>query len=225
MRRADQSPGFADGDDSRTRLIAGTVVLFVPFSGIGFLLCLLVGVNGWMQFPIIVGFGLLASLIAVRFGTSFAHLSGRAFARFVAPSGNTTPYEYGFSYQQALAAKGDVAGALASYEAVMRASPGNGEAHIRAAELCATSGDTRRALELFRAARAIAGVTDQRDIYASNRLVDLHLAAGDEGRALVELRRLVERYRGTDTAARAREALGRLKSASSHSERGQARSE
>lgn len=46
---------------------------------------------------------------------------------------------------------------------------------------------------------------------ASNRLVDLSLLGRDEGRALVELRRLVECYPGTDTAIRAREALGRLK--------------
>ena len=47
----------------------------------------------------------------------------------------------------------------------------------------------------------------------SNRLVDLHLLAEEDGRALVELRRLIELYPGTDTSIRAREALGRLKSA------------
>jgi len=190
------------------------VVLFLPFCLIGFLLCLLLGIKGWIQIPLIAVFGSSLAFAAVRFGLSFGHAAGQFVARFIAPSGSTTPYQYGYSYQQALAVRGDVAGALESYEAVLQDAPGEVEAYVQAAELYLTSGNIARAIELFRAVRMIPGVTNARDIYASNRLVDLHLLAKDDGRALVELRRLIERYPGTDTAIRAREALGRLKATS-----------
>ena len=198
----------------RTSMLAGSLVLFAAFAVIGFLLCLQLGIRGWRQVPVIIGFGATAAIVAMRFGLGLAQGSAATFARFIAPSGSTTPYEYGYSYQQALAAKGDVAGALESYEAVLRERPNDAEACAQTAELYATSGNPGRALELFRALRAIPGVGHARDIYASNRLVDLYRLTKQEGRALVELRRLVERYPGTDAGGRAREALGRLKAAS-----------
>jgi hypothetical protein len=221
MRPAPAStrPTFGDTDPSslRTSIVAGSAILFVAFGVIGKLLCVMFGLKGWIQVPIIVGFGASATFVAIRFGLGVANVAGQVVGRFVAPSGSSTPYQYGYSYQQALAARGDVAGALESYEAVLQDAPADLEAHVQAAELYLTSGNTTRALELFRALRTIPGVSQARDIYASNRLVDLYLLRGDEGRALVELRRLVERYPGTDTALRAREALGRLKTSVGHS--------
>jgi tetratricopeptide (TPR) repeat protein len=207
-------PNFADVDSAELRkgLAAGTVVLFVPFCVIGYLLCLLLGIHDWRQAPVILGFGGASALVAVRFGFGVAHVAGQAVARFIAPSGSTTPYQYGYSYQQALAARGDVAGALESYEAVLRDAPADVEARLQAAELYAASGNPTRAMELFRALRTIPRVSAASDIYASNRLVDLHMAANDDGRALVELRRIVERYPGTDAARGARAALGLIKS-------------
>ena len=206
-------PRFADTDfgTTRARIIAATLVLFVPFAFIGYLLCLMFGVKGLSQVACVIAFGAVAASASVTFATQFSYLAAQFFARFLAPSGSTTPYEYGYSYQQALAAKGDVDGALESYEAVLRESPRALEAHIQAAELYATSGNAARAIELFKAVRSMPDVSRPRVVYASNRLVDLYLASNDDGRALVELRRLVEQYPGTDTAQRAREALGRLK--------------
>jgi len=205
-------PRFADADfgTQRAALAAASVVLFVPFAYIGYLLCLLVGLEGWVRIPITVSFGATLAIGAVRVAMGFAHGAGQVIARFVAPSGSTTPYEYSFSFQQSLAAKGDVAGALASYEDVLRQSPHQVEAHVQAAELYAKSGNAARAIELLRAVRVIPGVSETRCVYASNRLVDLYLAAND-GRALVELRRLVDQHPGTDTGRRAREALGTIK--------------
>ena len=95
---------------------------------------------------------------------------------------------------------------------MLRDSPHEIEAYVQAAELYAKSGKPARAIELFRALREVEGVSQARDIYASNRLIDLYVRTqADDGRALVELRRLVERYPGTDTAVHAREALGMLK--------------
>lgn len=208
-------PRFGDADLGALRptLLASMAVLFVPFAVIGYLLCLLLGVKGWMQVAVIVGSGVGASVTTISVGLGIASRASRLVERFVAPSGSTTPYEYAFSYEQALAAKGDVVGAIAAYEAYLRESPHNVEAHVQAAELHAKSGNTTRAIELFRAVRNVPGVSSVRDVYASQRLVDLYRGpARDEGRALVELRRLVERYPDTDTAVRAREALGALKS-------------
>ena len=82
----------------RTSMLAGSVVLFAAFAVIGFLLCLQLGIRGWRQVPAIIGFGASAAIVAMRFGLGFAHASAATFARFIAPSGSTTPYEYGYSY-------------------------------------------------------------------------------------------------------------------------------
>ncbi len=53
----------------------------------------------------------------------------------------------------------------------------------------------------------------QKDIYASNRLVDLYLAwPGHETKGLREFRRLIDTYPETDVAERARAGLANLKS-------------
>ena len=209
-------PRFGDSDfgATRSRLVAGTAILFVPFAFIAVLLCLMFGIDGWQRVSIVITFGALCARACIRFGLGFGNVAGQVIARFVAPSGSTTPYEHGFSYQQSLAIRGDVAGAMASYEAVIRDSPHDVEAHVQAAELYAEHGHHERAIGLLRAAREIPGVSAARDVYASNRLIDLYLGpVGSDGRALVELRRLIERYPGTDTAVRARAALGRIKHA------------
>jgi hypothetical protein len=128
-------------------------------------------------------------------------------------SGSSTPYQEQYSYQQALVMQGKVAEALESFEALIVESPESVAARIKAAELYAREGkNPTRAAELFREARRIPAITPRDDVYIANRLVDLFTGPlGTPGRALVELRRLIERYPGTTTAANAREALGRLK--------------
>jgi hypothetical protein len=137
--------------------------------------------------------------------------SGKVVNEVLWPSG--MGYVRDFSYQEALAARGDVAGALASYEAVMRDSPADPEPRLRAAELCAKGGqDLQRAATLFRSVQGIPGVPAERLLYASHRLVDLYLGPlAEPGRALVELRRIIERFPGSAAAAQARTALTKLK--------------
>jgi hypothetical protein len=124
-----------------------------------------------------------------------------------------TPYEEQFSYQEALAARGDVAAALESYEAVISERPDAVTPRLKAAELYARKGrDPRRAAELLREARALPGVTPRDALYASLRLVDLYEGPlGEMGRALVELRRLVELYPDSEVAFGARSAITRIK--------------
>ncbi|MDQ6636086.1 MAG: hypothetical protein M3Z10_15155, partial [Gemmatimonadota bacterium] len=57
------------------------------------------------------------ALYRVTLGSTNA--AGAAIRMVTLPSGRSTPYEEQFSYQESLAARGDVAGALASYEAVI----------------------------------------------------------------------------------------------------------
>lgn len=141
----------------------------------------------------------------------------RAAGELLLTNGQGLPYENQFSYEDALAMRGDVAGALESFEdriaATPIAAPTGVELRVRAAEMYARpKGDPRRAAELFRVVQRSPDLPPNRDLYVSNRLIDLYLGPlRDEGRAMVELRRLIERYPGTDTAAGARAAIARLK--------------
>ena len=129
------------------------------------------------------------------------------------PSGASTPYEDQFSYQDALAARGDVAGALESFEAVIAERPGVAAPRLKAAELYARQGgNPQRAAALFREVRDLPGVPRGDALFASSRLVDLYDGPLDDpGRALVELRRIIEVHPNTDLAAGARVALARIK--------------
>jgi hypothetical protein len=103
--------------------------------------------------------------------------------------------------------------ALASYEQVIAEQPGRVVPRLRAAEHYARGArDARRAAELFREVRDFPDVSTRDAVYASSRLADLYDGPlGEPGRALVELRRIIERYPGTVVASHAREALPRLK--------------
>ena len=131
----------------------------------------------------------------------------------LALSGASTPYEEQFSYQQSLVMQGKVDEALASYEELIAARPDAIEPRIRAAELYGREREgARRAAELFREAQRIRSIEPGRDIYATNRLVDLLIGPlRDPGRAVVELRKLIDRYPRSIAAAHAREALARIK--------------
>lgn len=166
---------------------------------------------------LILPFALAATAVIVILALRLAGAAGAGFAAFIAPSGNSTPSGPDFSYEDALAAKGDVQGALASYEAAIAGLPltalGGVDARIRAAELYARQGgDPGRAVQLLREVQRDAATAASQDVYVSYRLMDLYSGVlGEPRRALVELRRLVERYPGTDIAAKARAAIAVLK--------------
>lgn len=128
------------------------------------------------------------------------------------PSGKSTPYEEQFSYQESLEAR-DLPAALESWEAVIAERPGAAAPRKRAAELYAgRAANPQRAAELFREIRDLPDISSRDAVYAASRLVDLYDGPlNDPGRALVELRRIIELHPGTPLAAHAREALPRLK--------------
>jgi hypothetical protein len=119
-----------------------------------------------------------------------------------------------FSHQASLVMQGRVDEALASYESLIAASATAIEPRVLAADLYSRNpAHARRAAELLREAQRIPAITPGRDSYVTNRLVDLLLGPlGDPGRALVELRRLIERYPNSTPARHAREAIARIKS-------------
>jgi hypothetical protein len=146
------------------------------------------------------------------FVTRTSHGAGRMFGAFIQPSGAGS-YERQYSKEDAMVMRGNLEGALSSYEEIMLEAPSDPQPRIRAADLYAKSGLRERAEELYRAVQRLPRVAPRDDIYASNRLVDLYLAwPGHETSGLRELRRLIDTYPETDVATRARAGLVNLKS-------------
>jgi hypothetical protein len=162
----------------------------------------------WWTLPVAVAAGAATGGL----GWILGEVVGNTWKLF-AVDGSSTPYKEQYSYQQALVMQGRVDDALESFEAVIAEKPDEVSPRVKAAELYARERQNhRRAAELFREVQRIAGVPMGDDIYASNRLVDLYTGPlNDQGRALVELRRLADRYPGSPAAAHARDALAALK--------------
>lgn len=156
----------------------------------------------------VAGFGL-----GMRSASRIATGTARAIGSAVLPRGHTTPPVADYSREDALLMQRDVAGALESFERMIAEDPHLVGARLRAADLYAGDGkDLRRAEDLYRQVQRTPGVSARDDIYASNRLVDLYAGPlGGTGRAVVELRRLVERHAGTRAADEARRGLATLK--------------
>jgi hypothetical protein len=159
---------------------------------------------------------LLWSLIAGGMSGSAAHFFAKLVgdgSRALTMGSHTSASGEEYSYQKSLVMQGRVDDALASYEALIAASTTAIGPRILAAELYAReAGGVPRAAELLRQVQRIPGITLERDIYVTNRLVDLLIGPLEApGRALVELRRLIERYPNTAAADHARQALARIK--------------
>jgi hypothetical protein len=111
-----------------------------------------------------------------------------------------------------MAARGDIEGALKGYRLAMHQNPDDPEPRFRVAELLFRGDHPDKAVAFYREGRDLAGTNRARELYATQRLIDLYLGPlGDDVRALVELRRLVERFPGTAEAAAARNVLLRMK--------------
>lgn len=203
------------GPDATLRLRA------IVFGVMGFLVMLLIWglvarqqeLHGWKAFAVTVLGAAASGYVMYRVPLGFAGSVGAVAKAVTLPSGSSTPYEEQFSYQETMVARGDIAGALESYEAIIGERPGAVAPRQRAAELYARGArDPQRAAELFREIRDLAEATPRDRRYASSRLVDLYDGPlADAGRAVVELRRLIEHWPGSVEANHARDALPRLK--------------
>lgn len=143
------------------------------------------------------------------------HGSGKAIGAIHAPSGDSTAYAPTFSQIEALEIRGDLDGAATAWAEACREHPTNALVRVKAADFhLRLRKDPVAALPLYRAVRELPGASRELVRYAQAKIVDLHLGVlGDEGRALVELRRLIESFPGTREAEEARAALARIKAA------------
>ena len=162
----------------------------------------------WKNFIASVGAGILTAGL----GPLLGFLASRG-ATTIVYGANTTPYVPQYSYQDSLIQQGRLADALESFEALIAEQPLAADVRIRAAELYVKDEKTlKRAADLFREIQRMDGVSIGNDVYATNRLVDLYIGPLDNpSRALIELRRLIDRHSGTSAAARAKETLAILK--------------
>jgi hypothetical protein len=125
----------------------------------------------------------------------------RTFLYLIWPSGQSTPYEPSYSTEQALSARGDRAGALEAYDEAMRLRPMDPEPRFQAAELLFRSSTPEKAVRLFVQARRLSGRNRSKELYATQRLIDLYLGKlDDRPRARAELRQLANRFPGTRDA-------------------------
>src|ERR1017187_759664 len=105
-------------------------------------------------------------------------------------------------------------GAAAAWEAVAVSQPANPWPLMRAGDLyLRVLGEPEMALDRFRLARDAPGITPEQQRYATQKVIDLYLGPlADEGRAIVELRRLIDKHPGTPEAEGARTAIQGIKS-------------
>lgn len=153
-----------------------------------------------------------ATAIVTLVGLTTSEGAGRSWT-FLMVDGAGSPYEEQFSREQALVMQGRVEDALHLLEERIAADPRAIAPRLRAAELHAREAhNPGRAAELFREVQRMPAVDPPTEVQATMRLVDLYLGPLDQpGRALVELRRLVDRHPRSAAASHAREAIARLK--------------
>ena len=170
------------------------------------------GVSGTMVLVRAVTWGVAAAALVIGGTAGWLHVAGEAWSLWLAPRGSGRGVDPDFSLEDAMLVRGDVAGALHSFERLIATRPTDARVRIRAADVYAGPGARpRRARELFQEARGMRGAPASIDIYASNRLVDLYLGVLNDGRAArAELRGLAQRYPGTPVGAQAADALRRL---------------
>lgn len=156
--------------------------------------------------------GLASGAFVGSSGWWIGELVGAAWKRFMV-DGTSTPYVDQYSYQQALVMRGETDEALASFEAVIAERPHEASPRLKAAELYVREKrDYERAAALFRQVQRIEKVSRGDDILATNRLADLLTGPlNNPARALIEMRRLVDRHPDSAAAEHARGVIITLK--------------
>ncbi|MHB1068892.1 MAG: hypothetical protein ACYC1W_03390 [Gemmatimonadaceae bacterium] len=118
-----------------------------------------------------------------------------------------------YSHIQALEVQEKHAEAFEAWMQVASEQPQNPSPLLRAADLQLRQlGDPHSALALYEQVRVMPGIREEHVRYASQKIIDVHLMpGGDEGRALVELRRFVTVFPEGREADGARSAIARIK--------------
>jgi hypothetical protein len=168
---------------------------------------------GRMHTPWIVPIlGVGGFVIGKMIGPAIARGWGRAAAALFG-SESVGTYAERHSNIDALESRGDYQGAVNAWEAVAVRQPRNTWPLIRAGELYVRRlNDPGMALERYRNARDLSGITPELHRYTSQKIIDLYLGPlNDERRGMAELRRLMEMHPGTREADGARETLAAIR--------------
>ncbi len=138
--------------------------------------------------------------------------AGATAQAFTLPA-TTGHYANEHSEIKTLEVRGDFKGAVSAWEAVAIAEPGNPWPLVQSAELYARElNEPALAVERFRMARTMPLVKPELHRYVSQKIIDLLLGPlDDKGRAMTELRMLIDKYPDSREAVGAREALRNLK--------------
>jgi tetratricopeptide (TPR) repeat protein len=201
-------PSFFDrnGPEAAQKMVA------YVYGGMVFIVMLALGSFLFGPSLAVLGFAAGGTALLVGFTLGLSRGAGAAYKRALV-DGASTPYVEQYSYQQALVMQGKLDEALESFEAVIAEKPQAIDPRLKAAELYDRDKKNHgRAAELFREALRIETINAGQFVYVTNRLVDLYTGPLNEpGRALVELRKLIDRYPTSPAADQARAALATLK--------------
>ena len=174
---------------------------------------IMVGAKGVPLVLVMIASMIVAGYTIRRIMTVVPEGMARAFLYMIWPSGQSTPYEPTYSNEQALAARGDYAGALEAYDEAMRLRPMDPEPRFQVADLLLKSSTPEKAARYYVQGRRLSSGNRARELYATQRLIDLYLGKlDDRPRARVELRQLVSRFPNTREAAAAAKVLKELES-------------
>ncbi|HVM42433.1 MAG TPA: hypothetical protein VMT77_02950 [Gemmatimonadales bacterium] len=191
----------------------GRFVFLAIVMGVATLLTLLEGVVllNWTPLLLALAGWAFVLLYGVVDG-AFVSRGGRVVGALTMPSGAATPSVNQHSNIEAMVARGDVAKAAEAYRAVIAAEPGDLVACERLGQLAL------RELKDYELALFAAREGEKRSPDPRRRAGFALLAANicrdnlkDSGRAVVELRRLLDRYPDIPNAARLRAELEELK--------------
>lgn len=140
-------------------------------------------------------------------------LSGSAASRLYTPRGESTSYTPTYSHIETLVVRGDLHGAATAWEVAVLEHPTNAGVLVKSADFhLRERKDSITALSLYRRARQLDSGGEDLRRYVQQKIVDLYLGPlNDEGKAMSELRRLIEAFPGSREAVAAREALAAMK--------------
>lgn len=203
----------------RLRNIVAGSVLFSPLS---FLALVQVGIQPKEKFWAAVA--LLAVLIATTFLVILSFVQrgmSTGLLSFVFPvraTGGANTWSSSKAF--ALAQVGRIDEATEEFERLRAVAPNDGILLRQIAEFHLSQGNGEKSGEVLMQLRALPGCTVSDELYATQRLIDLYLGPLQKPeRAMVEMRRLADRYPDTPDGQGARAELRRRKAINEHMDR------
>lgn len=166
--------------------------------------------------------GIVLGLIGGGINRAMFAAGEKAATAVYVPSGDTTRYTPTFSHIEAMEVRGDLDGAARAWDTACAEDPTNALTMVKAADFhLRLRKDPAAALERYRKAREMGTGREDLRRYVQQKIVDLFLTGPltDHGRAMVELRRLIDGFPGTREAEGARQTLDELKRARTEASR------